>query len=71
MPLDFKSMEDTLKNLKRGKGKYKFCPVCGNPDLELSSSLDLWLTPPQYVCSKCGYKGPLFMEREEEKEKPD
>jgi len=47
----------------------KLCPRCGSPKLRLSSRLDVWLTPEQYVCEKCGYKGPIVLEIEELTEK--
>jgi len=32
------------------------------------SSFDLWLTPQKYVCTECGYIGPIILELEKEKE---
>jgi len=58
--------------MKRSQPTPKFCPRCGSSEIQLSSRFDLWLFPEQYVCLKCGYKGPvvLELEKEEEKEKP-
>lgn len=47
------------------KGKF-VCPKCGSPEVYLSSWMDSWLTPTQYICEKCGYRGPLLMKLEEE-----
>ena len=57
---------EVLGRLKRGRSAKKLCPKCGNPELRLSSVLDVWLTPEQYVCESCGYKGPIVMEVQEE-----
>ena len=58
-----KELLKILVSLKRPpKRAVKLCPKCGSPDISLSSSLDSWLTPEQYVCRKCGYKGPVVLE---------
>jgi len=69
-----KNLREVLKGLKRGKltkPTPKFCPKCGSSKLRLSSSFDVYprmygLTPVQYVCENCGYRGPIAMELEEE-----
>jgi len=61
-------IRDVFKSMKRGKPVLKLCPRCGSPKLRLSSGFDVWLTPEQYICENCGYKGPIVMELEEEKE---
>jgi len=70
----FKDLREVLGGLKRRKSALKLCPRCGSSKLRLSSSFDTYprmygLTPGQYVCGSCGYKGPIVMEVEEE-EKP-
>jgi len=45
------------------------CPRCGSPKIKLSSKFDIWLTPEQYVCENCGYKGPVVLEKERKKER--
>ena len=62
------NLREVLKGLKRRKLVLKLCPRCGSPKLRLSSRFDVWLTPEQYVCEDCGYKGPVVMEIEEEGE---
>ncbi len=57
---------EVFKGLNMRKKAEKFCPVCGSPKLRLSSKFDIWLTPEQYVCESCGYKGPIVMEINEE-----
>jgi predicted RNA-binding Zn-ribbon protein involved in translation (DUF1610 family) len=48
----------------------EICPRCGSFNIELSSKFDAWLTPKNYICKKCGYKGPVVLELEpENKEK--
>lgn len=39
----------------------KLCPRCGEP-LRRLSALNGWLLPDVFVCEKCGYCGPLFVE---------
>jgi len=60
---------DVFKSMKRRSPALKLCPRCGSPKLRLSSRFDVWLTPEQYLCEKCGYKGPIVMELEKEKER--
>jgi predicted RNA-binding Zn-ribbon protein involved in translation (DUF1610 family) len=52
--------------MKRRNKTIKLCPKCRSSKLKLSSSFDVWLTPEQYVCENCGYKGPIILEVEEE-----
>jgi len=63
-----KDLGEILKGMKRRKQAIKLCPKCGSPKLRLSSSFDVWLTPEQYVCENCGYKGPVVMEVEDKEE---
>jgi len=65
---------DLLRAIKHSKPKAIFCPKCCNPDLKSSSGfagIDMWLTPRKYVCEKCGYVGPIFMELEKESVKKE
>lgn len=64
-----RNLFDVFKSMKRRSPALKLCPSCGSPRLRLSSRFDVWLTPEQYICENCGYKGPIVMELEEEKEK--
>jgi len=62
-----KNLREVFRGLKRRRSaSIKLCPRCGSPKIRLSSSLDIWLTPEQYVCERCGYKGPIVMEVEKE-----
>jgi hypothetical protein len=63
-PID--NFRDVFKTLKHKKPVPIFCPRCASPNLRLSSSWDYWLTPRNYVCSDCGYAGPLVLELEKE-----
>ncbi|RLI24860.1 MAG: hypothetical protein DRO52_04905 [Candidatus Hecatellales archaeon] len=47
------------------KRRKLFCPRCGSPKLKPYSPLDGWLTPSQYVCEECGYRGAIVLEAEE------
>jgi len=42
------------------------CPVCGSPKIRKLSSFSGWLTPEIWVCPECGYKGPIYAEKEVE-----
>ena len=64
-----KDLREVFKGLKRGRLASKLCPVCGSSKLRLSSSFDIWLTPVQYICENCGYKGSIVMEIEEGEKK--
>ena len=61
-----RDMREILKGLKRRGPVKKLCPRCGSSKLRLSSRFDIWLTPEQYICDYCGYKGPIVMEVEAE-----
>ncbi len=60
------NIRDVLRGLNRRKALKKLCPRCGSSKLRLSSRFDIWLTPEQYICESCGYKGPFVMEVEHE-----
>jgi rubredoxin len=62
------SLRDVLKSIKHSKPKQIYCPRCGSPKLQLSSTLDYFLTPQKYCCNNCGYVGTVFMELEKETE---
>lgn len=60
-----------LKRKKLGKLTLKLCPRCGSQKLRFSGGFGTYprmygLTPGQYVCEDCGYKGPIVLELEEE-----
>lgn len=66
-----KNFREVVRGLKRRNVSPKFCPKCGSPKIQLASgirSYPKWygLTPMQYVCEECGYKGPVAMEKDEE-----
>jgi len=63
------NVREVLKTLKHRKPSQIYCPRCCSPNISLSSSLDLWLTPKKYVCNNCGYTGSIIMELEKEEEK--
>ncbi|MFB0567812.1 MAG: hypothetical protein ACETVM_04435 [Candidatus Bathyarchaeia archaeon] len=70
-----KNLREVLGGLKRkklGEPTPKFCPRCGSSKIKVSSGFDAYprmygLTPRQYVCKDCGYRGPIVLEPEEEK----
>jgi len=61
-------IREVFKTFKYRKPTQIFCPRCASPKIRLSSGLDLWLTPKNYVCENCGYTGLIVMELEKEKE---
>jgi len=50
------------------KKRVEICPVCGSPKIRKISSFSGWLTPEIWVCPECGYKGPVYAEKEVEVE---
>jgi len=62
------NIREVFKTLKHRKPSKIYCPRCCSPNISLSSSLDLWLTPKKYVCQNCGYIGPIIMELEKEED---
>jgi predicted RNA-binding Zn-ribbon protein involved in translation (DUF1610 family) len=59
-------IHNILKKLKHRNTTIKYCPKCGSPKLKLSTKWDIWLLPEKYICQNCGYKGPIYLEKEEE-----
>jgi hypothetical protein len=57
---------DVFKHSRRRRPTQIFCPKCASPKIQLSSSLDVWLTPKSYYCPECGYHGIIVMELEPE-----
>ena len=65
-------IRDVLKSAKHRKPTQIYCPRCASPKIELPSSLAVWLTPKEYYCENCGYRGIIVMELEvDEKEKEE
>lgn len=42
----------------------KLCPRCLNP-LKLEGNLLGYLAPQKYLCTSCGYRGPVFVESDQ------
>jgi transposase len=63
-----RNFREVVKNLKHKPTSPKLCPRCGSPKLRLSTRFDMWLFPEQYICSRCGYKGIVTLELEQEEE---
>jgi len=61
-----RNFREVVGNLRHKRASPKLCPRCGSPKLRLSTRFDMWLFPEQYVCSECGYKGPVTLELEKE-----
>jgi len=58
------NLVNRLKWRSPSESVMKFCPKCGSQNVSLSSAFDMWLTPEQYVCKDCGYKGSVILEKE-------
>jgi len=56
-------------SLSYNKNRVLVCPKCGSQNIKLSSKFDAWLIPRRYVCSNCGYIGPIILEIEVNKRK--
>jgi len=63
-----KSMLKKLRESKAAPSRIIVCPRCGSTHIRLLSSMDVWLTPRVFVCSNCGYTGPICLEVEKEEE---
>jgi C4-type Zn-finger protein len=64
-------IRDILKNTKHRKPTQIYCPRCASPKIQLSSSLAMWLTPKEYFCENCGYRGIIVMELEKDEDQND
>jgi uncharacterized Zn finger protein len=62
------NLREVLRSLKHRRPDKIYCPRCCSPKVKMHSTFDLWLTPTKYVCTECGYVGPVFLELEKEKE---
>ncbi|GAI90294.1 unnamed protein product [marine sediment metagenome] len=68
---NFREVIKELKHNKPGQSTIKLCPKCASPNISISSGLDAYprlygITPGQFVCSDCGYKGPIVLEQTKE-----
>ncbi|MFX1485501.1 MAG: hypothetical protein ACFFBS_00060 [Promethearchaeota archaeon] len=45
-----------------GKVLINLCPRCRSTNIKLLDFTSGWLTPVQYVCHDCGFRGPLVIE---------
>ncbi len=66
-----KNFREVVKSLKHRRACAKLCPRCGSPELEFSTRFDVWLLPEQYLCRRCGYRGPIVMEIDREELEKD
>lgn len=60
------NLKETLKHVKRNhkQGKY-ICPICGSSSIKVEHNFG-WLYPSRYICTKCGYRGYLILEIDQE-----
>jgi transcription elongation factor Elf1 len=61
-------LREIIKNTKHRRPTQIFCPRCGSPKMNLTTTLAIGFTPKQYYCENCGYVGTVVMELEIEKE---
>jgi predicted RNA-binding Zn-ribbon protein involved in translation (DUF1610 family) len=59
---DFREVIRGLKHKKVGEATINVCPKCGSQKIVQANSWFYGITPSQYVCPECGYRGPLVME---------
>ena len=45
----------------------KYCPKCLGP-MKAGGGLGGWLLPQEYVCTACGYRGTVYLEKDTEAE---
>ena len=68
---DFLEVIKGLKHEKPAEAITKLCPKCANPKISIDSGSGTYpklygITPAKYVCSNCGYKGPIVLEQTKE-----
>ncbi|MEM0075070.1 MAG: hypothetical protein QXG05_01310 [Nitrososphaerota archaeon] len=56
-------MDNDVK-IKRKLFSTKLCPRCLSP-LKMATPLAGWVTPAEYYCEKCGYRGYIALEKAE------
>ena len=67
-----RDLRDVFSSARHRKAaKVKYCPRCAGEGVHISSSFGFWLAPKRYVCDKCGYVGPVFMELEKVEDAAD
>ena len=59
---DFREVLKGLKHKKVGEATINVCPKCGSKKIFHTNRWLYGITPTQYACSDCGYKGPIVME---------
>ncbi|MBT8171805.1 hypothetical protein KJN74_02910 [Candidatus Bathyarchaeota archaeon] len=73
---NFREVFKELKHKKRGESITKLCPKCASQKISINCGSDTYpnlygIVPRKYVCSDCGYRGPLILERINEDEETD
>jgi ribosomal protein L32 len=59
---DFREVLKGLKHKKVGEETINVCPKCGSKKIAHMNPWLYGITPRHYVCTECGYKGPIVME---------
>jgi predicted RNA-binding Zn-ribbon protein involved in translation (DUF1610 family) len=59
---DFREVLKGLKHKKVGEETINVCPKCGSKKIFYTNQLLSGITPREYACKECGYKGPIVME---------
>jgi len=59
---DFREVLKGLKHKKVDEETINVCPKCGSKNILHTNPWLYGITPRQYVCTECGYTGPLVME---------
>lgn len=65
---DFREVIKGLKHKNPDVATTTLCPKCESPNISISSGPDTYprlygITPAHYVCSNCGYEGPIVLEQ--------
>jgi C4-type Zn-finger protein len=68
---DFREVLTGMTRKKRGEATINLCPRCGSPEISFCRGFDAYprldgIIPRKYVCTECGYKGPIVLEGEKE-----
>ena len=71
---NFREVIKGLKHRNSAEAITKLCPKCASTKISIDSGSGTYLklygvTPTKYVCSNCGYNGPIILEQTKEDEK--
>ena len=63
--MDPERQKDTLIPTMSRRPGIKICPRCGSMDVDATTGTG-YVSPPLYVCNRCGFSGSIFPELDRE-----